>query len=110
MIGDEYKNLPPEERERIAKEKNLRSHYIVDVKPGDLVKYRFGGVEFIGLVEDVDEVLSPSHGDLPGVKKKYAKVIWSSQAPDKSVSNKTHWEEETSWYELNRICWSVANR
>jgi len=119
LIGDEFKNLPPEEKERIIKDRQIRSHYSIDIRPGDLVRYRFAGVEFIGLVEDIDERLSPGYGDLPGVKKKYAKVIWSSKAPENSadgtiynsISNmREKKEEETSWYELNRLCWSVANR
>ena len=107
MLGDEYKNLSPEERERMMKENHIRNHYVVDVRAGDLVKYKFAGVEFVGLVREVDKRESNGIGDLTGMIKTYAKVIWSSTSPDKKSEKE---KEESAWYELNKTCWTVANR
>ena len=90
--SDDEKMMPPEERERHVKTEKLKKFYNIDVRAGDIVRYKNALGEYYGLVTKTEE---PDYG----IPRILGQVQWSTEVPNLS-----------EWHTFDSRDWSVMNR
>ena len=93
------KHLHPEEREYERKAELYRKFYSIDIKGGDIVRYK---KDYFALVVEVKDESPADWGKGMESPKYTGKVIWSTKSP--------FGEYEPEWHEFNSRDWSVMNR
>ena len=95
----EKKTLHPEEKERERKIELYTKFYSVDIKRGDIVRYKDN---YYALVIEVRSSSPVDWGKGMESQKRSGKLIWSTKSPFD--------EPEPEWHQFNSRDWSVMNR